>query len=487
MAAAASQTSLDSAPRILRLVAECSRSRARAGELRLPHGPVATPVFMPVGTQATMKGITAEQLDALGCRICLGNTYHLGLRPGPDLIQKAHGLHGFMNWPHNLLTDSGGFQMVSLVSLSEVTEEGVRFRSPYDGDETLLSPERSVEIQNALGSDIIMQLDDVVSSTVTGPRVEEAMYRSIRWLDRCIAAHRWPDKQNLFAIIQGGLDADLRTTCLEEMTKRDVPGFAIGGLSGGESKSQFWRMVALSTSRLPKDKPRYLMGVGYVEGRGDSPAYGKWVPGDPCLWGTGGEDPALPRRGPRRTWLSARDGSEGAGLGGGECEGWVSGFGVCDQGLRFSAPLPHGPTPSYATDLVVCVALGCDMFDCVFPTRTARFGSALVPTGNLQLKKKQYEKDFRPIDPECACPTCQKHSRAFLHTLLHSDNTAALHHLTVHNIAYQLRLMSAVRTSIVEKRFPDFVRDFMRTMYGDPTLCPTWATEALASVGITLS
>ncbi|MBV98709.1 Queuine tRNA-ribosyltransferase, partial [Eschrichtius robustus] len=288
MAAVASPTSLESAPRIMRLVAECSRSRARAGELRLPHGPVATPVFMPVGTQATMKGITAEQLDALGCRICLGNTYHLGLRPGPELIQKARGLHGFMNWPHNLLTDSGGFQMVSLVSLSEVTEEGVRFRSPYDGDETLLSPERSVEIQNAL-----------------------------------------------------------------EMTKRDVPGFAIGGLSGGESKGQFWRMVALSTSRLPKDKPRYLMGVGY------------------------------------------------------------------------------------ATDLVVCVALGCDMFDCVFPTRTARFGSALVPTGNLQLKKKQYEKDFRPIDPECACPTCQKHSRAFLHTLLHGDNTAALHHLTVHNVAYQ--------------------------------------------------
>ncbi|XP_027944662.1 queuine tRNA-ribosyltransferase catalytic subunit 1 isoform X2 [Eumetopias jubatus] len=338
MASAVSPTSLESAPRIMRLVAECSRSRARAGELRLPHGPVATPVFMPVGTQATMKGITAEQLDALGCRICLGNTYHLGLRPGPELIQKAHGLHGFMNWPHNLLTDSGGFQMVSLVSLSEVTEEGVRFRSPYDGDETLLSPEKSVEIQNAL-----------------------------------------------------------------EMTKRDVPGFAIGGLSGGESKGQFWRMVALSTSRLPKDKPRYLMGVGY------------------------------------------------------------------------------------ATDLVVCVALGCDMFDCVFPTRTARFGSALVPTGNLQLKKKQYEKDFRPIDSDCACPTCQKHSRAFLHALLHSDNTAALHHLTVHNIAYQLQLMSAVRASIVEKRFPDFVRDFMGTMYGDPTLCPTWATEALASVGITLS
>uniref|UniRef100_A0A2K5PW75 Queuine tRNA-ribosyltransferase catalytic subunit 1 n=1 Tax=Cebus imitator TaxID=2715852 RepID=A0A2K5PW75_CEBIM len=388
MAGAATQVSLESAPRIMRLVAECSRSRARAGELRLPHGTVATPVFMPVGTQATMKGITTEQLDALGCRICLGNTYHLGLRPGPELIQKANGLHGFMNWPHNLLTDSGGFQMVSLVSLSEVTEEGVRFRSPYDGNETLLSPEKSVQIQNALGSDIIMQLDDVVSSTVTGPRVEEAMYRSIRWLDRCIAAHQRPDKQNLFAIIQGGLDADLRATCLEEMTKRDVPGFAIGGLSGGESKAQFWRMVALSTSRLPKDKPRYLMGVGYVVDRGAR---------------------ALPR-----------------------------------------------------------------------------FGSALVPTGNLQLRKKVFEKDFGPIDPECTCPTCQNHSRAFLHALLHSDNTAALHHLTVHNIAYQLQLMSAVRTSIVEKRFPDFVRDFMGTMYGDPTLCPTWATDALASVGITL-
>ncbi|XP_074059508.1 queuine tRNA-ribosyltransferase catalytic subunit 1 [Macrotis lagotis] len=387
----------------LRVLAECGRSKARACELLLPHGAVATPVFMPVGTQGTMKGVTAAQLGGLGCRICLGNTYHLGMRPGPELIRKAGGLHGFMNWNQNLLTDSGGFQMVSLLALSEVTEEGVRFRSPYDGAEILLSPEKSVEIQNALGSDIIMQLDDVVSSTLTGPRVEEAMYRSIRWLDRCILANRRPDQQNLFAIIQGGLDPVLRSKCLEEMTKRDVPGFAIGGLSGGESKEQFWKMVTLSTDRLPREKPRYLMGVGY------------------------------------------------------------------------------------ATDLVVCVALGCDMFDCVFPTRTARFGSALIATGNLQLKKKKFAKDFRPIDEACTCPTCQRHSRAFLHALLHSNNTAALHHVTIHNIAYQLWLMDAIRTSIMEQRFPDFVRDFMKTMYGEFRRCPAWAVEALESVGISLS
>uniref|UniRef100_A0A670KDM8 Queuine tRNA-ribosyltransferase catalytic subunit 1 n=1 Tax=Podarcis muralis TaxID=64176 RepID=A0A670KDM8_PODMU len=308
----------------LRVVAECGRSKARACELRLPHGSVNCPVFMPVGTQGTMKGLTSTQLDALGCRLCLGNTYHLGMRPGPELIQKANGLHGFMNWSRNLLTDSGGFQMVSLVELSKVTEEGVCFCSPYDGKEILLTPEKSIEIQNALGSDIMMQLDDVVSSTVSGPRVEEAMFRSIRWLDRCIAAHTKPGQQNLFAIIQGGLDPSLRSKCLEEMTKRDVPGFAIGGLSGGEAKDHFWRMVDLSTNHLPRNKPRYLMGVGY------------------------------------------------------------------------------------ATDLVVCVALGCDMFDCVFPTRTARFGSALVPWGSLQLKNKQYAKDFRPIDENCDCPTCQR-------------------------------------------------------------------------------
>ncbi|KAI5091046.1 queuine tRNA-ribosyltransferase catalytic subunit 1 [Silurus meridionalis] len=365
-------------PLVLRIVAECPVSKARACVLTLPHGSVNTPVFMPVGTQGTMKGITAEQLEQLDCHICLGNTYHLGMRP-----------------------DSGGFQMVSLVELSKVTEEGVLFRSPYDGKEILLTPEQSIGIQNSLGSDIMMQLDDVVSSTVTGPRVEEAMHRSVRWLDRCISANKNPHRQNLFAIIQGGLNAELRRACLDEMTKRDVPGFAIGGLSGGEEKDDFWKMVTLSTDHLPREKPRYLMGVGY------------------------------------------------------------------------------------AVDLVVCVALGCDMFDCVFPTRTARFGSALVPWGSLQIKQKQYAKDFQPIDPECECPTCKRHSRAYLHALFKSD-TAAMHHITIHNISYQLTLMRSVRQSIIEQRFPEFVQNFMRRMFSSGETYPGWAVDALASVNITL-
>lgn len=390
------------APLALRIVAECPVSKARACTLTLPHSTISTPVFMPVGTQGTMKGITADQLEDLDCHICLGNTYHLGMRPGPELIEKAKGLHGFMNWNRNLLTDSGGFQMVSLVELSEVTEEGVTFRSPYDGKEILLTPEQSIAIQNSLGSDIMMQLDDVVSSTVKGPRVEEAMHRSVRWLDRCIAANKNPERQNLFAIIQGGLDAKLRKACLDEMTKRDVPGFAIGGLSGGEEKDDFWKMVTLSTDHLPREKPRYLMGVGY------------------------------------------------------------------------------------ALDLMVCVALGCDMFDCVFPTRTARFGSALVPWGSLQIKQKQYSKDLQPIDPDCQCPTCRRHSRAYLHALFKSD-TAAMHHITIHNISYQLTLMRSVHQSIIEKKFPEYVKAFMKRMFSSSEQYPSWAVEALQSVNINVN
>ncbi|XP_021921474.1 queuine tRNA-ribosyltransferase catalytic subunit isoform X3 [Zootermopsis nevadensis] len=305
--------------------AKCKVSKARSSSMGVIHHEVDTPVFMPVGTQGTLKGLLPDQLEALGCQIMLGNTYHLGTRPGPSVIMKAGGLHKFMNWNRALLTDSGGFQMVSLLKLAEITEEGVKFQSPYNGSEVMLTPERSIEIQNSIGADIIMQLDDVVRTTTTGPRVEEAMLRTTRWLDRCLGAHQNAATQSIFPIVQGGLSKALRTESVKQLIQRDVPGFAIGGLSGGESKNDFWKMVHLTTDLLPEDKPRYLMGVGF------------------------------------------------------------------------------------AVDLVVCCALGVDMFDCVFPTRTARFGCALTCSGQLNLKQKKYAKDFQPIDEGCDCSTCERY------------------------------------------------------------------------------
>ncbi|XP_023327802.1 queuine tRNA-ribosyltransferase catalytic subunit 1 [Eurytemora carolleeae] len=209
------------------IVAKCSTSRARVAEMQLPHSLVDTPVFMPVGTQGTLKGIVPQQLEALDCRIMLANTYHLGNRPGEEVLLAAGGLHKFMNWNRSLLTDSGGFQMVSLINLYSNI-----FR-------WILSMESKVYI--------MMQLDDDVDSTHTdADRFEEARHRTVRWLDRCIVAHKKPDKQNLFPIVQGGLDTEKRKDCAEQLTKRNVPGFAIGGLSGGEEKDVFWRIVKVN-------------------------------------------------------------------------------------------------------------------------------------------------------------------------------------------------------------------------------------------------
>ncbi|KAL9577006.1 MAG: hypothetical protein Q9212_006653 [Teloschistes hypoglaucus] len=204
--------------------------------------PFSLPIFQPVATQASLKGLTPEQLAQTGCNLCLNNTYHLGLKPGQEALEKIGGAHKLQGWKGNILTDSGGrsrltislsssiqsFQMVSLLDLAKVTEEGVRFLSPHDGTPMLLTPEHSISLQNTIGSDIIMQLDDVIATTSPDKaRMKEAMERSIRWLDRCIAAHKHPDRQNLFCIIQGGLDLEMRQVCCEEMAKRDTPGVAI--------------------------------------------------------------------------------------------------------------------------------------------------------------------------------------------------------------------------------------------------------------------
>ncbi|KAF7140495.1 hypothetical protein RHSIM_Rhsim06G0078000 [Rhododendron simsii] len=364
-------------------------NRARAAQLTLPHFISQTPLFMPVGTKGTIKGLTTSQLEEIGCQIILGNTYHLELQPTSELIDELGGLHKFMNWPRALLTDSGGFQMVSLLHLADITENGVTFQSPVDGKPMLLTPEDSIQIQvgtslcdfascreNRIGADIIMALDDVVRTTITGPRIEEAMYRTLRWIDRCIAAHKRPNEQNLFGIVQGGLDPVLRDICVKGLVERNLPGYAIGGLSGGEDKDSFWRVVAQCTAALPEDKPRYVMGVGY--------------------------------------------------------------------------PL----------DIVVCSALGADMYDCVYPTRTARFGTALVPEGILKLTHRAMADDTRPVDPTCACMVCKTYTRAYIHCLVTKDAMGS-QLLSYHNLYYMLKLSRDLHSSIIKGQLPEYVCLFL--------------------------
>ena len=361
-----------------------------------------TPIFMPVGTQGSLKGLTTDQVLSLPHPppIILGNTYHLGTRPGPELMKEYGGLHKWMGWPHGILTDSGGFQMVSLSKLCEVSEEGVMFAAPHSSDKILLRPEDSIHIQNAIGSNIAMMLDDVVPSTLVGPRVEEAMYRTIRWLDRAIAAHERKDDQALFAIVQGGLDQGRRRYCAEEMVKRreHLGGFAIGGLSGGEAKEIFWQSVKTSASCLPKDMPRYCMGVGYAE------------------------------------------------------------------------------------DIAVCIALGVDMFDCVFPTRTARFGTALTWTGSENVSKWR-DADPVPIEDDCECWVCQHMTKQSLYHI--RDTPMCGQMLSLHNVEFQNRLTSYFRKGIKEGRFAKCEKDFFRGRYPNGDY-PQWIVDALASEGIHL-
>lgn len=397
-------------PLVFHLEATCGR--ARASTVTLPHGDVLTPVFMPVGTQGTIKGMSSEDMKTLGCRILLGNTFHLANRPTCELLRKCGGLHNLMKWNGNILTDSGGFQMVSLLKLAVITEAGVEFEDPKKpGSRMLLTPEKSIESQNDIGADIMMALDDVVSSTLDPVkdefRIKEATDRTLRWIDRCISAHRKPESQNLFGIVQGHLDTKpggLREYSLKEMIKRDLPGYAIGGLSGGEAKNEFWRVVEQCTrpgAGLPEQKPRYLMGVGY--------------------------------------------------------------------------PL----------DIVICVALGVDMFDCVYPCRTARFGTALVRSGQLRLTSAEFANDFRPLEPGGKGP------RAMLHSIV-TKETVAAQLITWHNLWFMLNLLTEMREAIKANTFPDWARQFLKDFFpsAGPAPCavcpPRWVKDALEVCGIPL-
>lgn len=299
--------------------------------------------------------------------------------------------------------------MVSLLKLAKVTEEGVRFLSPHDGSPMLLTPEHSISLQNSIGSDILMQLDDVIQTTSPDlTRMREAMHRSVRWLDRCIAAHKNPTTQSLFCIIQGGLDLDMRRECCEKMAKRDTPGIAIGGLSGGEAKDDFCKVVDTCTGLLPELKPRYVMGIGYPE------------------------------------------------------------------------------------DIVVAVALGADMFDCVWPTRTARFGNAITKHGVLNIKHNRFSEDWGPVEEGCKCTTCRPKddgdglavSRAYIHHLA-AKETVGAHLLTMHNVHWMLNLMSNARKAILEDRYPAFAQQFFKDYFPDKG-APQWAVEAMKCVNIEL-
>ncbi|SCM80189.1 tRNA-guanine transglycosylase [uncultured Sporomusa sp.] len=243
------------------LIKRCSKTGARAGRIHTPHGVFDTPIFMPVGTQATVKAMSPDELKAMGAGIILSNTYHLYLRPGHDLVAEAGGLHKFMQWDRAILTDSGGFQVFSLGPLRKITEDGVTFRSHIDGSKHFLSPEKATEVQMALGADIIMAFDECVPYPAEHEYARQSTERTTRWAERCRKAHTRKD-QALFGIVQGGMYKDLRTMSARDLVSLDFPGYAIGGLSVGEPKPLMYEMLEHTVPLLPQNKPRYLMGVG---------------------------------------------------------------------------------------------------------------------------------------------------------------------------------------------------------------------------------
>jgi queuine tRNA-ribosyltransferase len=384
-------------------------SRARRGRLHTPHGVVETPVFMPVGTSATVKGMTQEQLESLGVEILLANTYHLYLRPGEAVVREMGGLHRFMGWPRPILTDSGGFQVMSLKGLGRVTEDGVWFRSHLDGSPHFLSPERAVEIQMALGADIIMTLDECVEYPASHETLKRAVRVTSEWARRSkkhyeawrakmeesrkggLGDGRWgleearaetvgsrvanPDSRTpipaLFGIVQGGTDRALRRQSAEEMLEIGFEGYALGGFSVGEAKGEMYDVAEFTAELLPAERPRYLMGVGTPE------------------------------------------------------------------------------------DLVECVARGVDLFDCVLPTRNARNGSLFTSEGKVVIKNARYARDPRPLDPNCACFVCRRYSRAYLRHLFIVGEMLGAILATAHNLHFYLDTMRRIRQALEFGRFEE--------------------------------
>jgi queuine tRNA-ribosyltransferase len=358
-------------------------SRARRGRIETSHGAIETPVFMPVGTQGSVKTLSPRDLEDLGVEIFLANTYHLYLRPGHEIISELGGLHTFSSWPRPILTDSGGYQVYSMAQIRKISEEGVHFQSHLDGSSHFLSPERAIEIQEALGADIIMALDECTPYPVTHDLAEASMELTRRWAQRCREAHR-SSSQSLFGIAQGGTFLDLRKRSIGDLLELDFDGYALGGLSVGESKGQMYEVVEACANLLPADRPRYLMGVGTPE------------------------------------------------------------------------------------DLLECVGLGMDLFDCVMPTRHARNGSLFTRFGRLSIKNQKYARDKGPIDGECVCYTCQNFSRAYLRHLFIADEILGLRLNTLHNLHFYMEMMRGAREAIGAGAFSTFQERTLSTLrYGE--------------------
>jgi queuine tRNA-ribosyltransferase len=364
---------------------------ARLGEVRTPHGVVQTPAFMPVGTQGSVKAMRQRDLEETGAQIILGNTYHLYLRPGDQLIARRGGLHRFIGWPHPILTDSGGYQVFSLAGRRKIDEQGAEFRSHLDGSVHRLSPESAVDIQARLGSDIAMVLDECLAYPASRDETAQSMERSVRWAARCraqFAAIRDGVRidvgatnpgQAQFGIVQGGVLQDLRGQSAAATVAIGFEGYAIGGLSVGEPIDVMYGVVSDTARLLPSDQPRYLMGTGTPE------------------------------------------------------------------------------------DLVECVALGIDMFDCVLPTRNARNGQLFTSEGRINIKNARYAEDDGPIDPTCGCYTCRTHSRAYLrHLYLAGEMTAGTLN-TLHNLTFYLDTMRRIREAISLRTFDKFRQEFLRS------------------------
>lgn len=375
--------------------------KARLGKISTQHGVINTPVFMPVGTQGTVKAMLPEELKDLEAEIILSNTYHLYLRPGHELIRELGGLHRFMNWDGPILTDSGGYQVFSHAKIREIKEEGVYFQSHIDGSSHFLSPENAIDIQEALGSDIIMCLDECTHYPSTYEDTKKSMELTHRWAVRCKEYHETEKRRNgeeksplppfshspkfsfspiqaLFGIVQGGVFPELRKQSAEEIVKIGFDGYAVGGLSVGEETELMYKMVEVVVPNLPEDKPRYLMGVGTPE------------------------------------------------------------------------------------NLVECAAKGIDMFDCVMPTRNARNGLLFTSFGKLVIKNSQFASDPKPIDENCGCYTCRNYSRAYLRHVFMANEIIASRLNTIHNLYYYLNLMKEIRAAVKEDRFEGFRKEFYK-------------------------